>query len=79
MPMVSQSNIATLRRTSLLPGGYYLSVYPTVISDPRIPGGDLAIYMDGYNRNTAWLRDTVRQTSQGKSSAAVFLLSSTNI
>ena len=25
---------------------------------------------DRYNRNTAWLRDTVRQTSRGKSAAA---------
>ena len=51
-------------------------------------------YMISYNWNTAWLRDTVRQTSRGKSAAAdfprdvcltvsrnqaVFLLSSTNV
>ena len=27
-------------------------------------------YEHGYNRNTLWLRDTVRQTSRGKSAAA---------
>ena len=28
------------------------------------------VYWYQYNRNTAWLRDTVRQTSRGKSAAA---------
>ena len=33
-------------------------------------GGKLTLVPVWYNRNTAWLRDTVRQTSRGKSAAA---------
>ena len=38
----------------------YLHVYITM----------LYVFVKGYNGNTLWLRDTVRQTSRGKSAAA---------
>ena len=59
-------------QTHDLQHGLWLPNMATITEHPQLPDMGILpiIEIDQHNRNTAWLRDTVTQPSQGKSGAA---------